>query len=224
MSEYKFELAEAPEHGASSFSVQVIHPRYSTEAQLAAWLERLEVRCDLRHWDGLIWSTPSATALTRAPEMVISFTADGSVEVTAVDRFTRAISFLNARDDDERMQQLLDILINCWTVQGMVAIDLNDVYTILEASERGVIASVEDVTTLPEYCTSWSRKVAPLLVVGKLTSLLCIYRDYEQSLDTFTRYADEVETLVDEDGVICVGAMPTEKPSDRQNAVLYFGV
>lgn len=224
MSNYEFSHAESSEHGTYSFAVQVTHPLYTTEAQLADWLDRLEVRSDLGRWGGLIWSTPSSTSLTQPPEMIIRFIPDDSVEVTAVDRFTRAISFLNARDDDERMQLLLDILINCWAEQGMVAIDLNDVYAILEASERGVITSVEAASTLPNYCANWSKEVAPLLGVGKLTSLQCIYREYELSMANFSRFNDEVEGLVEEEGVFFIGVLHTEKPSDRQNAVLYLGI
>lgn len=49
-------LADSPPLEYEPLSIQVIHPGYTTEAQLAEWLERIEVRTDQRY-DQLRWST-----------------------------------------------------------------------------------------------------------------------------------------------------------------------
>jgi hypothetical protein len=43
-------------------------------------------------------------------------------------------------------------------------------------------------------------------------------------MDDFSRYADAVESLADEEGVVVIGIMPTATLEERQNAVLYFGL
>jgi len=203
---------------------QINHPLYQTDESLADWLNRFEIRSDSSCESQLGWMTPASTAPKHAPDMIIEFFSDGTVEVNAVNRFKRTISFLNAQNDDERMQQLLDLLINCCVKQGIICIDLSDVFQILYSSEYGVIDCVQDVQTLSDYVCRWSEDVAPRLGQGKITSLQFIYREYEPSLEDFNRYSYSVDSLVDKEGLIVVGILSTEKPQDKRNAVLYFGV
>jgi len=116
--------------------IQVQHPQYATDKMLAAWLERLEIRSDPLY-NLLLWSVPGSTALQRAPDMTLAFLPGGQVKVTLTDRVSCVISFLNAQTDDERMQQLLDLLVNCWAEQGIIGLDLNDAIAVLEASDHG---------------------------------------------------------------------------------------
>jgi hypothetical protein len=203
--------------------IQVLHPQYTTDEVLAEWLERLEIRSDPLY-DQLRWSVPGSTALPQAPDIALAFLPNGQVKVIITDRVSRVISFLNAQTDDERMQQLLDLLVNCWAEQGIIGLDLNDVIAVLGASERGVIANVDNVKKLPDYVSYWPREVAPLLGDAQVTSLQCIYREYQPSMDDFSCYSDAVESLVDEEGVVVIGILPTATLEERQNAVMYLGV
>lgn len=203
--------------------IQIQHPQYATDEMLAGWLARLEVRSDPHH-NLLRWSVPGSTALSRAPDMTLAFLPSGQVKVTITDRVSRVVSFLNAQTDDEQMQQLLDLLVNCWAEQGIIGLDLSDVIAVLEASEHGVIANVDNVKNLPDYVTCWPSEGAPLLGSGKISSLQCIYREYQPTQEDFSRYAFAVESLADEEGVVVIGIMPLTKPTETQNVVLYLGV
>lgn len=203
--------------------IEVSHPKFITGQSLANWLVRLEIRSDPLY-DQLSWSVPGSTALPQAPDMTLAFLSNGQVNVTITDRVSRVISFLNAQTDDERMQQLLDLLVNCWTAQGIIGLDLNDVIAVLEASDHGVIANVDNVKKLPDYLAREPNEIMPLSCDSKITSLQCIYREYQPAMDDFSRYADAVESLADEEGVVVIGIMPTATLEERQNAVLYFGL
>lgn len=207
----------------SDYCIEVSHPKFITDQSLANWLERLEIRSDPLY-DLLSWSVPGSTALPQAPDMTLAFLSNGQVNVTITDRVSRVISFLNAQTDDERMQQLLDLLVNCWTAQGTIGLDLNDVIAVLEASDHGVIANVDNVKKLPDYLAREPNEIMPLSGDSKITSLQCIYREYQPAMDDFSRYADAVESLADEEGVVVIGIMPTATLEERQNAVLYFGL
>ncbi|KAA0875022.1 hypothetical protein [Nitrincola tapanii] len=189
---------------------------------LVGWLDRLEIRVDPHH-NLLRWSVPGSTALSRAPDMTLAFMPSGQVKVTITDRVSRVVSFLNTQTDDEQMQQLLDLLVNCWAEQSIIGLDLSDVIAVLEASEHGVIANVDNVKMLPDYVTCWPSEFAPLLGSGKISSLQCIYREYQPAQEDFSRYAFAVESLATNDAVVVVGIMPTKKPDNEENAVLYFG-
>jgi len=86
-----------------------------------------------------------------------------------------------------------------------------------------VIANVDNVKKLPDYITRWPNEIMPLLGESNISSLQCIYRQYQPVMDDFSRYADAVESLADEEGVVVIGIMPVAAPEERQNAVLYLG-
>lgn len=203
--------------------IQVQHPQYAAAEILAEWLGRLEIRSDPLY-DLLRWSVPDSTALSQAPDMTLAFLPSGQVNVTITDRVSRNVSFLSAQTDDERMQQLLDLLVNCWAEQGIIGLDLNDVIAVLEASEHGLIANVDNVKKLPDYLAREPNEIMPLLGESKITSLQCIYREYQPCMDDFSCYSDAVESLADEESVVVIGILPTATLEERQNAVLYFGL
>ncbi len=213
---------------APHFTVQVSHPQYKTDQQLADWVKRLGIKTDPEHVV-IYWTTPGSKQLGLAPELLIRFTADNQVEICVQDRlikdpFTRTVRFLNACNDDECMQQLLDVFISGWAVLGMISMDVADVYSVLQASEQGVIAAVHDVKCFPDYCAHWQNNIAPMLGRGKLTSLLSVYRDYLPRLEDFGRYGDALSLIVDDDCIVAIGDVGVESPSERRNAVLYYGI
>lgn len=202
--------------------IQVSHPELPTDQALHDWLKCFEVRsdpsCALLHW-----STIATKSLTRPSDLVISFLPRGAIEVKVKEKFARVINFLNAKNDNERMQQLLDILVNCWSEPGIIGIDLMDIVSVLEASEHGVITCIEDVKTLLMYVDRWPYEVAPLLGDCMITSLQCIYREYEPTKESFERYAFAVDSLAEE-AVVVIGIIRTKTVEERQNAVLYLGL
>lgn len=203
--------------------IQVSHPRLATDQALHDWLKYLEVRSD-PSCALLNWSTITTKSLTRPSDLIISFMPCGAIEVTVKDQFSRVINFLNAKDDHERMQQLLDILVNCWSEPGIIGIDLMDIVSVLEASERGVITCIEDVKELLSYVDRWPDEVAPLLGGCMITSLQCIYRENEPTKDNFERYAFAVDSLADEEAVVVIGIIQAKTVEEKQNAVLYLGL
>lgn len=203
---------------------QINHPLYQTDESLADWLSQFEIFLDSSCENLLGWMTPASIAPKYSPDIIIEFLPDGRVEVNAVNRFKRTVSFLKAKSDDERMQQLLDLLINCCIKQDIVCIDLVDVFQVFYSSEHGVIDCVEDVKMLPGYVSRWKEDVAPLLGDCVITSLEFIYREYNSSLEDFNYTMNMADSLVDEEGLILFGILSTEKPEDKRNAVLYFGV
>jgi hypothetical protein len=207
----------------SDYCIEMSHPKIITDQLLANWLDRLEIRPDPHH-NILRWSVPGSTALQQAPDMKLAFLPNGQVNVTIKDRVSRIVSFLNAQTDDERMQQLLDLLVNCWAEQGIIGLDLNDVIAVLEASEHGLIANVDNVKKLPDYLARKPNEIMLLLGESMITSLQCIYREYQPSMSDLSRYADAVESLADNEGFVVIGIMPAATLEERQNAVMYLGV
>lgn len=201
--------------------IQVQHDKIKSDKSLFYWLEKIKILSELPS-GCLRWSIDNFDFDGPCIEVVITFNADKSVSLEIKNSFLRKIYFSCTSDDNQKMQYVLDIFINSWAKLGLIGIDFSDVIAVLEHSNYGIITNINNVKALPKFCVE-RKNNSNILIENSITSLLCIYREYAPELINFGIYAESVDSLVDENGVVVVGVIPVENELSPQNAVIYFG-
>lgn len=201
-------------------SIQVHHPLFDSDKKLLEFLSSIEILNDLDdaiqlHVEPIIIDEPCI-------EIIIIFDETEEIKLIFNNIFSRRIRFLNAKNDKEKMQQVLDILINCWAKQGLIGIDFSDVLAVLEKSEHGFIDNIPDTKLISEYCGKLQLQKEYLNNL-KIESILCIYREHDPQLTDFGYYAQYLDDLVIDTGTVVVGVIPVEDQLNPQNAVVYIG-
>lgn len=201
--------------------VQVNHPKFACDQALNIWVDKLDLRTDdsleIIFFTNAIYSFDGIN-----PNFVIDFKSHNYVELNIVGHFSRVIYFYNVNNYEECMQCLLDLFINSWAKQSMVGISYADIIAVLSESKLGVIESVDNVKFLSGHCEKATVK-NDFIKDYKLTSLLCIYREYDPKLEDFGNYGIAIDGLANKDTLVVVGLLPVKKSIDKQSSVIYYG-
>lgn len=135
----------------SIFIIALKHPIYTTGKGLNDWLSTLDIRSCPENVQ-LKWVVPSLDKNNYHPDLFINFATEGDVYVTLKNKSARRIEFVNSHSDSDRLQCLLDVLVNPWAKPGLIGIDWMDINAIFQNNDFGIIHCIKPTQSIPNYC------------------------------------------------------------------------